>query len=151
VKRTFVMLLLGTAVGAGAYFGHLHLRAPAGDGALDHHLAWMQSELQVSDEQLARLRALHEATEPQLRLLAAQVVQLQDELAGFEQNRRAQAEVDFLALGRVIETRRNVYQECLDATRRLVLASANLMTPEQRRQYLARVAPTLATEAATSL
>lgn len=151
MRRTVVMLALGAAVGVGTYFGHLHFRAPAGDRTLDHHLAWMQSELHVSDEQLVRLRALHEATEPQLRLLAAQVVQLQDELAGFEQSRRARAEVDFLALGRVIETRRNVYQECLDATRRLVLASADLMTPEQRRQYLARVAPTLAAESAKPL
>ncbi len=151
MMRTFSIVLLGAAVGVGAYFTDLQLRTPAGQTSLDHHLAWMQSELHVSDAQLARLRALHEATEPQLQLLAAQVVQLQDELAGFERNRRANADVDFLALGRLIETRRNVYQECLDATRRLVVASADLMTPEQRQQYLARVAPALAAEAAQAL
>jgi len=146
MKRTLVLLLLGLAVGTGSYRLQLHFRSTPESAALDHHLAWMKAELNVSDEQLARLRELHEASEPQMRLLASKVIQLQGELAAFEQTRRAAGEVDFMELGRFVEIRRNVYQECLVSTRQLVVASAALMTPAQRRHYLALVAPSMAAE-----
>jgi len=151
MKRTLILLIMGLAVGTGSYSLQLHFRERPESGALDSHLAWMKAELNVSDDQLVRLRELHEASEPQMRLLASKVVQLQAELAAFEETRRAAGAVDYLELGRFVEIRRNVYQECLVSTRQLVVASAALMTPAQRRHYLALVAPTIASGAAPTL
>ena len=50
MKRTLILLLLGLAVGTGSYRLQLHFRATPESAALDHHLAWMKAELNVSDE-----------------------------------------------------------------------------------------------------
>jgi hypothetical protein len=44
--------------------------------------------------------------------------------------------VDFLEFARFVESRRTLNRECLDSTRQLVLASAEVMTPNQRQLYI---------------
>ena len=41
-----------------------------------------------------------------------------------------------------METRRNINRQCQESTRQLVLASAGLMTPQQRTHYLGLVSAT---------
>ena len=55
--------------------------------------------------------------------------------------RKTDDRVDFIEFAQFVETRRTINRECLESTRQLVLASAGVMTPEQRTHYLGLVAP----------
>jgi len=140
MKNTLRMLVLGLAVGAGVHFGYYRLHEPVPGDTLDGQLAWMKTELQLDDAQYARIKELHRTSSPRLRALAAQVAQLQTEFAAFEQGRRADDRVDFLEFARFVEERRHVSRECRDSTRQLVLASAEVMNPQQRAHYLGFIA-----------
>ncbi len=140
MNRTALTLLVGLAVGAGAHFGYYALHRPAGLDSLDGQLSWIRTELDLSADQFARIKELHEASSPRLRALAADVARMQAEFVAFEETRRNTDQVDFLEFARFVETRRNINRECLESTRRLVLATADVMTPEQRTRYLGMVA-----------
>ncbi|MBI2517877.1 MAG: hypothetical protein HYV95_13315 [Opitutae bacterium] len=135
MKRSLTLLVLGLVVGTAAHLGYYRLQAPEG-GTLDGRLAWMKTELQLSDAQYARIKALHEASGPQLLALSAQVSQLRTEFLAFESARRDRGQVDFIEFARYVDTRRQVNRACLDSTRQLVLAAAEVMTPAQRTRYL---------------
>ncbi len=136
MKRVIATLILGLLAGVGSYFAYLRGHAALQADSLESQLAWMRTELQLNDTQYARIKQLHQASRPQLEAMAAQVASMQAELLEFERARRTADHVDFIEFARFVETRRNLNQACLDSTRRLVLASADVMTPQQRRQYL---------------
>lgn len=136
MTRTLLTMLLGLLVGVGTYKAYFHFRQPANINTLDGQLAWMKTELNVSDSQLEHIRELHQASVPRLRALSRQVAQLQREFAAFEKTRRTDGQVDFIEFARFLETRRTINQECIDSTRKLVLASADVMDTKQRQRYL---------------
>ncbi len=140
MNRAALILLLGLAVGLTAHFSYYHLHGAAPTDTLDGQLAWMKAELQLSDAQFARIKELHEASSPRLRAMAVQVAQLQAEFTAFEKVRRTSDRVDFLEFARFVETRRQVNQACLDSTRQLVRAAAEIMSPQQRERYIRLVA-----------
>ena len=140
MKRTLLTLALGLVVGTTAHLAYFHLHQPPAGDSLDSQLAWMRTELNLTDAQYARIKELHRLSSPRLRALASQVAQLQAEFAAFERTRRDQDRVDFLEFARFVEERRNVSRECSDSTRRLVQASAEVMTPQQRQHYLGLLA-----------
>ena len=140
MKRTVLLLLLGLVVGAGSHFTYYAMHRPAGLDSLDGQLSWIRSELNLTDAQFARVKELHEASSPRLRALAAEVARMQAEFAAFENTRRTTDRVDFLEFAQFVETRRNINRECLESTRRLVLATADVMNPDQRSRYLGLVA-----------
>jgi len=140
VKRTLLTLALGLAAGLGAHFTYYRVQEPADVNTLDGQLAWMKAELQLTDAQYARIRELHQASSPKLRALASQVAELQAEFTAFEEMRHTADRVDFLEFARFVENRRQVSRECLDSTRQLVLATAEVMTPPQRQRYIRLVA-----------
>ena len=72
--------------------------------------------------------------------MAVQVAALQVEFVEFEKARRTSDQVDFLEFARFVETRRHVSRECIDSTRQLVLAAAEVMNPKQRQRYIQMVA-----------
>jgi len=136
MKRTILSLTLGLAVGIGTHFAYFRLNEPAPTNTLESQLAWMKTELQLTDAQFARITELHQASSPRLRAMAVQVAALQAEFSAFEKTRRTSDQVDFLEFARFVETRRHVSRECLDSTRQLVLASAEIMNPQQRQRYI---------------
>lgn len=140
MNRFLLTLLLGLTAGLGTHFAYYRYHAPAPTDTLEGQLAWMKSELKLTDTQFARIKDLHQASHPQLQAMAAQVALLQTEFVEFEQTRRTTDKVDFLEFARFVENRRNLSRECLDSTRRLVLASAEVMTPDQRQHYIRLVA-----------
>ena len=140
MNRTALILLLGLTVGVGAHFAYFRMHEPAPTNTLDGQLAWIKTELQLTDAQYARIKELHRASSPRLRAMAVQVAQLQTEFAEFEKVRRTTDRVDFLEFARFVETRRQINRACLDSTRQLVLATAEVMTPQQRERYLRLVA-----------
>jgi hypothetical protein len=140
MKRILLTLTLGLAAGIGSYFVYCRANEPTSRDTLENQLAWMKSELELTDSQFARIQELHRASHPQLQAMAAQVILMQAEFAEFEKARRTTDRVDFLEFARFVENRRNLNQACIDSTRRLVRASAEVMNPQQREQYLHLVA-----------
>lgn len=141
MSRTLLILFLGIIAGLAGYRGYLAYRAPASIENLEAQLAWMRTELQLSDEQFGRIQRLHQASHPRLQEIAAQLSHLQVEFAEFERTRQSGERVDFLEFARFVETQRSLNQARLASTKELVLASAEVMTPTQRARYLDWVAP----------
>jgi hypothetical protein len=142
MKRSTLVLLLGLVVGVATHVVYFRIHRPFDANTLDGQLAWMKSELQLSDTQFARIKELHQESSPRLRALASQVAQMQAEFAAFENTRLNSDKVDFVEFAQFVQVRRNINQECLDSTRRLVLASAEEMNPMQREHYFGIVAAT---------
>jgi Spy/CpxP family protein refolding chaperone len=140
MKHTLLVLALGLGVGLGAHFTYYRLHQPAPTDTLDGELAWMRTELQLTDAQFARIKEIHQASGPHLRAIAAQLAGLQAEFRAFEHSRFTSDKVDFLEFARYVELRRNVSNESQDSTHRLVLAATEVMTPEQRQRYIRLVA-----------
>jgi hypothetical protein len=132
MKRGVLVLLLGLAVGIGVHLVYFRIHRPSDANTLDGQLSWMKSELQLSDDQFARIKELHQASSPRLRALATQVAQMQSEFAAFENTRRTADKVDFIEFAQFVQVRRSIDRECLDSTRTLVLAAAGEMNPSQR-------------------
>jgi len=151
MKRTLLILLLGLACGTGAHYAWLAQQNPVAGGDLAAQLAWMKTNLHLSDEQLGRLRALHEQSAPRLLALAAQVASMRKELAAFERERLTTGRIDFLEFARYVEQRRALDLTCVDSTRTLVAASAEVMTPPQREHYLSLLGPALQADGAIAL
>jgi hypothetical protein len=145
MNRTFSTILLGLAAGVIAHFGWFSLGARERPADLGAQLAWMKSSLGLSDAQLARLKALHEQSAPTLLALATQVDGMRGELAAFENERKTAGRIDFLEFARFVEERRRLDRECALSTERLVAAAAEVMTPQQRAQYLNLLGPALRT------
>ena len=136
MKRTLLTLTLGLAVGLGTHFAYFQLHQPPPTDTLEGQLAWMRTELQLTDAQFARIKEVHQASGPRLRAIAAQLAGLQDEFRAFEQARRTSDRVDFLEFAHYVELRRHVRRASQDSTRQLVLAAAEVMNPEQRQRYI---------------
>ena len=117
MRTGVIVLLLGLAVGVATHVVYFRIHKPYDASTLDGQLAWMKSELQLSDAQFARIKELHEASSPRLRALAAQVARMQAEFVAFENTRRTSDRVDFIEFARFVEVRRNIDRECLDSTR----------------------------------
>lgn len=137
-----LVLALGLAVGAAANLVYFRAHQALGGDALDGRLAWMKSELNLSDAQYRRIRELHQESSPRLQALAAQLGLIQAEFAAFENTRRTADRVDFIEFARFVEARRTVSRECLESTRQLVVATAGEMSPAQREHYFGIVGAT---------
>lgn len=140
MKRALLTLLLGLIAGATVHFGYYGYHRRSSTETLEGQLAWIRTELKLNDRQFARIRDLHQASHPRLQHMAMQVAQMHAEFTEFERTRLTSDRVDFLEFARFVETRRELNRECLDSTRQLVLASAEVMTPEQRERYIRLVA-----------
>ena len=143
MKRSLVVLLAGLIVGVGAHLAWFQFRHPATVSGLNADLAWMKGQLELSSDQLARIQALHEQSSPRLLALAEQVAHMEQEFAAFERSRQTDDEVDFLEFARFVQQRRTLEKECDDSARKLIAASAEIMTPAQRQRYLTLVSPAL--------
>jgi hypothetical protein len=112
---------------------------------LDEMLAWMKNDLQLDEQQLARIRNVHEQLSPRLLALAGQVTQMQRTFAEFEKERQSAGRVDFIEFASYVEQRRRLDRECTESTHRLIAAASDVMTPKQRQQYLQLLDPALKT------
>lgn len=137
MKRTLLITLLGLLGGATSHYGWLALQQPrAGSSALDTQLAWIKTDLQLTPQQYFRIKAIHEQSSPHLMALASRVARMREEFAAFERQRTTVGEIDFLEFAHFVEERRRIDRDCLQSTRQLVDASADVMTPNQRERYL---------------
>lgn len=143
MKRAPVVILLGLAVGALAHVGWYLSQRPSQNDNLDCQLEWMKTELNLTNEQFARIKQIHEQSSPRLLALASEVARMREEYNAFEQERATDGRVDFIEFARFVEQRRTVDRECLTSTRRLVADASQVMNDRQRRRYLALLGPVL--------
>ena len=143
MKRLPLVVAAGLAAGLLAHFAWFGVHRPAGAADLESQLAWMQQTWRLTAEQFARIKALHQQSSPRLLALAAQVARMREEFAAFEQARRTTGQIDFLDFARFVERRRAVDRECVESSRRLILAASEVMNPPQREAYLAFLDPAL--------
>ncbi len=141
MNRMLLVLVSGLVAGAAAHFAWFQARRPCAGDELSCQLAWMRTELKLTDEQYARVRQIHESSSPKLLALAAQVSQMKEEYAAFERERMTEGRVDFLEFARWYDRHRAIDRECLELTKELVAATSNTMTPEQRQRYLGLIGP----------
>jgi len=137
MNRGIIVMLLGIIGGALSHEGWLTYKQSGVSGSdLDAQLAWIKSDLQLTPEQYARIKAIHQESSPHLHALASRVARMRDEFNAFERQRTTTGEIDFLEFAQFIQERRRIDGECLQSTRQLVDASAGVMTPRQRERYL---------------
>ncbi len=143
MKRVLAVLLTGLVAGVVAHVSWYRAHRPCNGDQLSCQLAWIRTELKLTNEQYARIRAIHEASSTRLIALAAQVAQMKDEYAAFERERVTNSRVDFLEFARFVEQRRAIDRECKAITRQLVAATSNTMNPSQRERYRDLIGPAL--------
>ncbi len=146
MKHATVILALGIAAGALTHVGWYWAHRPCSGSNLDCQLEWMKAELKLTDQQYARIKAIHEESSPRLLALAAQVARMRDEYDAFEHERTTLGQVDFLEFAQFVQQRRAVDRECLTSTRQLVADAADVMTATQRARYLGLLSPVLRAE-----
>lgn len=139
MKHALIVVLLGLAGAFAAHFAWFYLRKPVEIHANGNDIAWMKTELRLSEKQFDRIKVIHDSSAPRMMALAAQVARMRAELNDFERERRTAGQIDFLEFARFVEQRRAVDAECASLTRRLVQATADVMNPQQRERYLALV------------
>lgn len=144
MKRALLVLLSGLVAGVCAHVGWFRTHRPCNGDQLNCQLAWIRTELKLTDAQYARICAIHEQTSPRLLALAAQVAQMRDEYAAFDRTRLTTDRVDFVEFARFVEQRRAIDRECLALTRELVAATSETMNPLQRERYLGLIGPAFA-------
>ena len=145
MKRTLLIVLLGLTASVLAHVGWFVSQQPCRTNGLDCQLQWMKTELKLTDEQFARIKAIHEQSSPRLLALAAQVARMRTEYDAFEHERTTSGQIDFLEFAHFVEQRRAVNRECLTSTQRLVADAARVMTSQQRERYLGMLGPVLQT------
>jgi hypothetical protein len=143
MKHTFIALMLGLVCGIGAHLLWFGARHPLPVDNLDSQLAWMKSDLHLTSVQLARIKALHDQSRPRMIALAREVVRMRREFSAIEETRQKAGEVDFVKVSRFVVQQRVLDHECLDSARQIVAATAEIMTPGQRDQYLAILTPAI--------
>lgn len=143
MKRTLIGLSLGLVLGLSAHLAWFGTRQPAPVDSFESQLAWMERDLGLNSAQVARIRLLHEQARPRLLALAAEVDRMRREQAAFEEARVTAGRVDYVKYSRFIVQQRVLDHECLDAARRIVAATAEIMTPAQRDHYLTMLTPAI--------
>jgi hypothetical protein len=143
MKRSLLIILAGLMAGALAHVGWYLSQRPCGSGDIDCQLEWMKTELKLSNEQFARIKAIHEESSPRLLALAAQVSRMRGEYEAFEHARTTSGQVDFLEFAHFVEERRSLDRECLNSTQQLVAQAAREMNDQQRARYLGMLGPVL--------
>jgi hypothetical protein len=141
MRRMFSVLVAGLVAGVSAHLAWFLANRPCTGDDLSCQLSWMRSELKLTDDQYARLRAVHEASSPRLLALANEVAQLRREYATFERERIRDGAVDFVEFAHYVERQHAIDRECLAATRQVVVAAIDTLTPAQRERYFGLLGP----------
>ena len=138
MKHVVLVLLIAALAGVASHALWYSVRRPATVDTTASALAWLQADLNLSDEQFERVKAIHERSGPQLQQLASRAARMRAEFLAFERRRQTDGQIDFLAFARFVEEQRAFGRLCVESTRRLIAATAGEMNPGQRERYLGR-------------
>lgn len=138
MNRSLIIILgalaLGAAVFAGSYFIGQRASVVYCTNPADN-LAWLRHEFHLNDDQMARVRQLHEGYKPQCAkmcaLIAAKEAEVQTALGGGT-NVTANAQKKLTELG-------ELRAQCQAQMLRHFIAVSQAMPPEEGRRYLAEM------------
>jgi len=116
----------------------MHKESPSGDRLLEQ-LSWMQDRLQLSRDQFLELVTLHQNYSDKFDGLYEELIQLENEYEHFEELRKSDKMVDFIALYDVLTERKETENLAHNLSQELIAKVASLLTPSQRTAYLSMV------------
>jgi hypothetical protein len=100
-------------------------------------LAWMRDRFHLSREQFRQLVALHEDYNDRLVTLYKELAAIQTEYNSYETRRVKNEDIDFMALYDLLQKRDAVRKDSTETSAQLVELVLRVLTPEQKRAYLA--------------
>lgn len=139
--KSLTVLAMGLACGVAAHMGYFNAYAPAclpADSG-ECEMEWLRTELDLSEEQFARVTRLHGERENEIRALSRKVRDLELMLAELEAERVTRGYVDYLEMGRYVETKRKLDEACIKSTSELIASVGDVMNVEQRKRYFSIV------------
>lgn len=117
---------------------NLHEEGASGDRLLEQ-LSWMQNRLELSREQFLALVSLHQNYSETFNGLYDELIQMENEYEHFEQLRKNDKMVDFIALYDLLSERKETETLAHKLSQELIEKVASLLSPSQRNAYLSMV------------
>jgi Spy/CpxP family protein refolding chaperone len=143
VIRALLIVLLGLAAGAAAFYGikeqrHAHVVSHSHDAhSRLPELAWLRKKLNLTDPQFAAVAAAHEAYRPTCEALCMRVMKSHEKI---KQLATASQPVS-PELEEALKEHALLHVECQKAMLNHLHKTASLMTPEQAQTYLDALLP----------
>lgn len=138
--RSLIILVIGVAAGGAAHFGYFNAYTPACSPlALECEMEWLRGELDLSEEQYARILQVHDQRTAEIRSLSKRVRELELLLAELESDRVREGYVDFLQIRDYLEVKRKLDEACEKSTSDLIVSVGSFMDLEQRKRYFSIV------------
>lgn len=134
--KSLTVLVLGLACGVLAHFSYFNAYAPDCFSAdAECEMEWLRTELDLSEEQFARVTRLHGDRERDIRTLSRKVRDLELLLAELEAERVTNGYVDYLEIRNYMEVKRKLDEACLKSTSDLIASVGDVMNTDQRKRY----------------
>ncbi|WP_309023656.1 hypothetical protein [Pelagicoccus sp. SDUM812002] len=102
-------------------------------------MEWLRSELDLSEEQFARITRLHGDREREIRTLSRKVRDLELLLAELEAERVTNGYVDYLEIRNYLKAKRKLDEACVKSTSDLIASVGDVMNVDQRKRYFSIV------------
>ena len=123
---------------------HAAERLPySNDVSVVNMLAWMQDRFDLSREQFSELVALHESYSDRFEDLYVTLLNAEDRFSNFETSRISGDTIDFMALYDLLMERKELRANAENTSRDLIRDVLDVLTPEQRREYISLLKNTL--------
>ncbi|MDQ8181372.1 hypothetical protein [Pelagicoccus sp. SDUM812005] len=138
--KSISVLALGLACGILAHVSYVRAYSPACFSAdTGCEMEWLRSELDLSEEQFARITRLHGDREREIRTLSRKVRDLELLLAELEAERVTKGYVDYLEIRNYMEAKRKLDEACVKSTSDLIASVGDVMNMDQRKRYFSIV------------
>ncbi len=135
--RSLFVVAGGLAAGFVAHLSYFQAYTPeCPPSALECEMEWLRDELDLSDEQYARIARVHNESSQEISVLSKRVRELELLLAELEAERVREGYVDFLEIRTYMEAKRKLDEACEKSTSDLIASVGSLMDVEQRKRYL---------------
>lgn len=140
MKRGLMLLAAALVAGVVAFFAtRSHKMAESRTVLLDAmpELAWVRTELELTDDQFAKVSALHAAYRPKCAEMCRRIAEAQEKLEiAARDNRRMSP-----GLEAAIREHATTHAECRQAMLKHMYETAALLDEEQSARYLAEMLP----------
>lgn len=98
-------------------------------------IAWLESELRLSNPQISEFEALHRSYNNVFNSIHAELRSLKNGYDEFENIRRSTDLIDFIALYDLLEKQRSIRMESLEETNSLIQRTLEILDSEQQKVF----------------
>lgn len=140
MKKPLLVLLLLVLAGAAAFcLTHSVKTAERKSALLDHmpELAWVRSELKLTDEQFAKVSELHAAYRPKCEAMCQRILEAHKKLDHLASKDQAVSD----ELKAAIREHADIHAECQEAMLQHLYKTADLLDAQQAAKYLETMLP----------